>query len=97
MRALILGLVIVAVAAALLLHSQPGASSFQDMEVARLIYLLLWLLLVGAGVISLRRESLAAGGPGMLSSLLIWAAIFALIVLLYRAAWFWNGVRSLFS
>lgn len=96
MRALILGLVIVAATAALLIYARPGPAPLDNQDVPRLIYLLLCVLLVGAGATSLSGESKAAKGPGMFSSLLIWAAIFALIALLYRAAWFWSGIGALF-
>jgi FtsH-binding integral membrane protein len=96
MRALILGLVIVAAAAALLFYSQPGGAQLGNQDVPRLIYMLLVLLLVFSGAVSLSRESKNAGGPGMLTSLLIWAAIFAVIVLLYRAGWFWSWLVAQF-
>ncbi len=98
MRGLLIGLAIVAGLLALFLLAAPDQAAALDTSGwARLSYLLLILLLVGGGMFGLRgryAEQPTGKGPGMLMSALIWAALFVLIVVLYRGAWFWTGVTD---
>ena len=98
MRALILGLVLVAAATAVLVMTGRSHDQLADQDIPRLIYLLLWMLLLGAGLWGMSQRRVAsAKGPGAFLSLLIWAGVFALIVLLYRGAWFWSGMVHLIA
>ena len=48
-------------------------------DTPRLIYLLMWLVLVSGGVWSLHKQRANhARGPSLLQSVLIWAGLFAL-------------------
>ena len=101
MRALIFVLGIVAAVLALFLLVLPReAANLTDGGWARLIYLLLILVMFAGGAISVRRgvDGAPVGkGPGVLLSLAIWLAILVVIVLIYRASWFWAGVTQMFS
>ena len=100
MKFLVLALVLVVVAAAVLTMSSEPHGQPAEPDVARLIYLLLWLVLAAGGVMGVRqqqREETTGKGPGVFMSLAIWAGVLALLVLLYRGAWFWNGIASLFA
>ena len=61
------------------------------------VWCLMALLLVGAGLARVaRRRPANSGAPGMLASAAIWIGVIALIVLLYQGASFWTNLGSLF-
>lgn len=67
-------------------------------DIANIAYLLCALVLAGmaAAGASRRAEDVGAKGPGVVTSLLIWLALTALIAALYFAAQIWGGVFSSF-
>jgi len=97
MRALILGLFVIA--GLVLAFAWTVPEDFQALGsggIARLVYLLGALLLVGGGLSGAAQGS-PRRGPGILGSLLIWAAIFAVVAVAYRAAWIWAGLINLLA
>ena len=68
-------------------------------DIANISYLVLALLIFGSAALWARgrAKQVGARGPGVLVSLLIWAGVIALLVVLVRAGEIWNAVLSLFS
>jgi hypothetical protein len=65
-------------------------------QLPRLVWLLMALLLVGAGVARLaRRRPPGSRAPGVMLSLLIWGGLIGLVALLYNGAAFWITIGSL--
>jgi hypothetical protein len=61
------------------------------------VWCLMALLLVGAGLMRAeRRRAAGSGAPGMLASAAIWLGVIMVVVLLYEGFSFWTGVGSLF-
>lgn len=78
--------------------SRHASASFDQSDIATLIYALLTLLLFGGAAVSASRRSAATGarGLGPVTSLLIWAALIAGAAVLYRGGEFWAALASLF-
>ncbi len=65
--------------------------------IASLVYLLVALVIFGgaAAAASRQAKSVGAKGPGVLTSLLAWIAVIALVTALYAGAQFWSATLSM--
>ena len=62
-----------------------------------IVWAVMALLLVGAGVARAERQRAAnSGAPGVLTSAMIWLGVIALVVLIYQGMSFWTNLGSLF-
>lgn len=74
----------------------PGSA---DIDMTRLIYLVMALILVGGSALGLaqgRARGEEGKGPGAMTSLLIWAGLIGLLFLLYQGAQFWTNAPAMF-
>ena len=63
----------------------------------QVIYLVLALVVFGSSAFAMNRyRRPGSQGPGLLMSLLIWAGVIALVVIIYQGANFWSALGSLF-
>lgn len=65
--------------------------------IASLVYLLVALVIFGGAAAAASRQAKAFGakGPGVMTSLLVWIAIIALVTALYAGAQFWSAALSM--
>lgn len=65
--------------------------------VASLVYLLLALVIFGGAAAAASRQAKAFGakGLGVVTSLLVWIAVIALVTALYAGAQFWSAALSM--
>ncbi|MBX3429954.1 MAG: hypothetical protein KF779_10260 [Hyphomonadaceae bacterium] len=68
-------------------------------DLQTVIWAVMAILVTGGAAIWARKRAAAenAGGPGVIASLLIWAATIAFVVLLVQGVDFWERLFSIFS
>lgn len=69
-----------------------------NVDLQTLVWALMALLLAGGAAVATRRRAIEANarGPGVLLSLVIWAGIFGIVILVAQGADFWMRLGSLF-